>query len=67
MLYYYKILLNTGREVFVQAESKGAATQRAIESGKLDKFDLYDVEEIFTISEIEYNRGLGIGIRKNED
>lgn len=60
---YYKILLNTGREVFIQAESKGAATQQAIESGKLDKFDLFDIEEIFAISEIEYNRGLGI---KNE-
>ena len=64
---YYKILLNTGREVFIQAETKGAATQRAIESGKLDKFDLYDVEEILTISEMEYNRGLGIREIKNVD
>lgn len=60
---FYKILLNTGREVFIQAQNKGAATQKAIEEGKLDKFDLFDIEEILTITEIEYNRGLGIKIQ----
>lgn len=63
---FYKILLNTGREIFIQAASKGLSTQAAIEQGKLSKFDLYDIEEIFAISEIEYNRGLGIKV-KNED
>lgn len=62
---YYRIILRTGREVFIQAENKGAATQNAIEQGKLDKFDLYDIEEILTITQIEYNRGIGVKTRED--
>lgn len=56
---FFKIILNTGREILVQAANKGAATEVAIESGQLDKFDLYDVEEILSISEVEYLRETG--------
>ncbi len=62
---YYRIILKTGREVFIQAENKGTATQKAIEEGKLDKFDLYDIEEILTIPQVEYNRGIGVKTRED--
>ncbi len=64
---YYKIILKTGREVFIQAENKGLSTQAAIEQGKLDKFDLYDVEDILEVTVKEYGRGVGIKEVKIED
>ena len=55
---HYRIILGT-KDVFVIAESKGLATKVAIEQEKLTIFDLYDVEDILEITEIDYLRGIG--------
>lgn len=62
---YFKIILNTGRDIFVVAASKAAATELAIKNGLISKFDLYDVEDIIEVNSQEYSRGIGAKIRED--
>lgn len=56
---YFLIYLPT-KEVYVQAENKGAATSAAIEQGRLDKWALFDGDlEIIEIQEWEYKKSFG--------
>lgn len=55
---HYKIIL-PDREIFIQAASKGLSTEEAIKSGKMEKFDCFDVEDILEITSVEYLRGIG--------
>lgn len=56
---HYKIILNTGRDIFVVASNKVGATDLAIKNGLMDKYDLYDVEDIIELTSQEFNRGIG--------
>lgn len=62
---YYKIVLTTGRDIFVVATNKVGATDLAIKNGLMDKFDLYDVEDIIELSSQEFNRGIGAKVRED--
>lgn len=62
---YYKIILNTGRDIFVVAANKVGATDLAIKNGLMDKYDLYDVEDIIELTSQEFNRGIGAKVRED--
>lgn len=62
---YFKITLTTGRDIFVVASTKVGATDLAIKNGLMDKFDLYDVEDIIELTSQEFNRGIGAKIQEN--
>lgn len=58
-MFYYKIVLNTGRDIFVVAANKVGATELAVKNGLMDKYDLFDVEDIIELTSQEFNRGIG--------
>lgn len=61
---YYKIVLVTGRDIFVVSSSKVGATDLAIKNGLMNKYDLFDVEDIIELTSQEFNRGIGAKTRE---
>lgn len=61
---YFKIILTTGRDIFVMSASKVGATDLAIKNGLMDKYDLFDVEDIIELNSQEFNRGVGAKTRE---
>ena len=46
----FEIVFKSGKSLFISADKRADVTTKAIELGKMSKFDCYDIQEILEVN-----------------